>query len=165
MTSTPGSGKPPKAPYAKVSPEEWKRAVDQVDRQIEAGTLQVRPEPPSAQEPEPPSHPADVQHDLSESSRNEASQPPDSSRPSSQGSAERDATNATGKVSHPLRAPILYWHWLAIVAMAFLFGVFVWPTPFEYHALDDRSFFRISRFSGRVDAMTDRGWVQLGQKK
>jgi hypothetical protein len=39
------SGNPHQAPYEKLSPEAWKRVVDQVDRQIEAGIL--KPEQPS----------------------------------------------------------------------------------------------------------------------
>jgi hypothetical protein len=153
----PKSGTPVKPPYARLSAEQRRQLLDQVDNMIRHGIIKA----------EAPSDPADAHDDATESSRNEESHPADDSRSSMQVGAGKDAATATGKVGPSLRAPIYYWQWLGIVAMALLFGVFVWPTPFEYRIWQEESwssFLRISRFSGRVEGFTGRGWVQLGQQ-
>jgi hypothetical protein len=76
----------------------------------------------------------------------------------------QSSDRATGNSALSRVAPLYYWHWLVVASMAFLFGVFVWPTPFEYRLQGESTFLRISRFSGKVEGFSGRGWIQVGRK-
>jgi hypothetical protein len=129
----------PRRPYAKLSAEQFREAVDHVDRQIEQGIL--KPESPEFHAQKQGAHSREVDPTASETDRG----------------------------SHRLRIlnEVTRWQWITVAVIAFLFGVFVWPTPFEYHPSNETfgAVLRISRFSGRVDYMTPSGWVPIRRKQ
>jgi hypothetical protein len=129
-------------PYKKLSQDAWKRVVDQVDRQIESGTL--KPESAGSQ--------AQLQQHEADSQARD---------PSASIAVGNNRSFSLG------RAKLLRgWHWVVVAVLAFLFGVFVWPTPYEYHPSNENfgAVLRISRFSGSVDYMTPNGWVPIRRK-
>jgi hypothetical protein len=50
------------------------------------------------------------------------------------------------------------WQWCLVAAIAVLFFLFVWPTPYQIYKHPKGTAYRVNRFNGVMEVSTENGW-------